>query len=45
MVSINTHGPVGVIGAPFGGYKKGGFGRTMGAGGLLEHYAGQGGCD
>ncbi|GAA2892714.1 aldehyde dehydrogenase family protein [Streptomyces mexicanus] len=34
QVSINTFGsggPVGAIGAPFGGYKHSGFGRSMGA--------------
>jgi aldehyde dehydrogenase (NAD+) len=37
QVYINTYGPAGVIGAPFGGYKKSGFGRTMGADTILEY--------
>ena len=34
---VNTYGPAGVIGAPFGGYKKSGFGRTMAADTILEY--------
>jgi acyl-CoA reductase-like NAD-dependent aldehyde dehydrogenase len=30
QVSVNTMGDGGVIGAPFGGYKHSGFGRSMG---------------
>jgi aldehyde dehydrogenase (NAD+) len=37
QVYVNTYGPAGVIGAPFGGYKKSGFGRTMSAETLLEY--------
>jgi aldehyde dehydrogenase (NAD+) len=37
QVYVNTYGPTGVIGAPFGGYKKSGFGRTMGSDTILEY--------
>ena len=37
QVYVNTYGPAGVIGAPFGGYKHSGFGRTMGADTILEY--------
>jgi aldehyde dehydrogenase (NAD+) len=37
QVSINTLWSGGVIGAPFGGYKKSGFGRTVGADSILEY--------
>jgi aldehyde dehydrogenase (NAD+) len=37
QVSINTTGSRGVIGAPFGGYKHSGFGRTMSAESILEY--------
>jgi aldehyde dehydrogenase (NAD+) len=37
QVYINTYGPAGVIGAPFGGYKKSGFGRTMSPDSVLEY--------
>ncbi len=37
QVSINTTWSGGVIGAPFGGYKSSGFGRTMGAETILEY--------
>ncbi len=37
QVSINSTWSRGVIGAPFGGYKQSGFGRTMGADSVLEY--------
>jgi aldehyde dehydrogenase (NAD+) len=37
QVYVNTTGSRGVIGAPFGGYKHSGFGRTMGADTILEY--------
>jgi aldehyde dehydrogenase (NAD+) len=37
QVSINTLWSGGVIGAPFGGYKSSGFGRTMSAESLLDY--------
>jgi aldehyde dehydrogenase (NAD+) len=37
QVHINTSFPFGVIGAPFGGYKSSGFGRTMGADAVLDY--------
>jgi aldehyde dehydrogenase (NAD+) len=37
QVSINTLWSGGVIGAPFGGYKSSGFGRTVSAESVLEH--------
>jgi acyl-CoA reductase-like NAD-dependent aldehyde dehydrogenase len=37
MVSINTLWSGGVIGAPFGGYKSSGFGRTVSAESILEY--------
>ncbi|HLH67951.1 MAG TPA: aldehyde dehydrogenase family protein [Candidatus Dormibacteraeota bacterium] len=37
QVTINTTGSRGVIGAPFGGYKHSGFGRTMSADSILEY--------
>ncbi|MQA09863.1 MAG: aldehyde dehydrogenase family protein [Pseudonocardiaceae bacterium] len=37
QVSINTFGSAGVIGAPFGGYKHSGFGRTMSAESINEY--------
>jgi aldehyde dehydrogenase (NAD+) len=37
MVSINTLWSGGVIGAPFGGYKHSGFGRTASAESVLEY--------
>jgi acyl-CoA reductase-like NAD-dependent aldehyde dehydrogenase len=37
MVSINTLWSGGVIGAPFGGYKQSGFGRTASAESVLEY--------
>jgi acyl-CoA reductase-like NAD-dependent aldehyde dehydrogenase len=37
QVAINTTGSRGVIGAPFGGYKHSGFGRTMGMETILEY--------
>lgn len=37
QVSINTTWSGGVIGAPFGGYKNSGFGRSMGAETILEY--------
>ncbi len=37
QVSVNAGGAFDAIGAPFGGYKNSGFGRTMGADAVLEH--------
>jgi acyl-CoA reductase-like NAD-dependent aldehyde dehydrogenase len=37
QVTINGFGSRGVIGAPWGGYKHSGFGRTMGADALLDY--------
>ncbi|HTW97885.1 MAG TPA: aldehyde dehydrogenase family protein, partial [Acidimicrobiales bacterium] len=37
QVAINTTFSAGVIGAPFGGYKQSGFGRTMSADSILEY--------
>jgi aldehyde dehydrogenase (NAD+) len=37
QVSINTFGSRGVIGAPWGGYKHSGFGRTMSAESILDY--------
>jgi aldehyde dehydrogenase (NAD+) len=37
QVTINTTGSRGVIGAPFGGYKHSGFGRTMSADSIFEY--------
>jgi aldehyde dehydrogenase (NAD+) len=37
QVSVNAGGPWDAIGAPFGGYKSSGFGRTQGADAVLEH--------
>ena len=37
QVSVNAGGAWDAIGAPFGGYKSSGFGRTMGADAVLEH--------
>ena len=37
QVSVNTGGAWDAIGAPFGGYKSSGFGRTMGTDAVLEH--------
>jgi acyl-CoA reductase-like NAD-dependent aldehyde dehydrogenase len=37
QVSINTLWSGGVIGAPFGGYKSSGFGRTVSAESILDH--------
>jgi acyl-CoA reductase-like NAD-dependent aldehyde dehydrogenase len=37
QVSINTLWSGGVIGAPFGGYKSSGFGRTVSAESVLDH--------
>ncbi|MFZ1994810.1 MAG: aldehyde dehydrogenase family protein [Solirubrobacteraceae bacterium] len=37
QVSINTLWSGGVIGAPFGGYKSSGFGRTVSADSILDH--------
>lgn len=37
QVSVNTSGSSGLIGAPFGGYKSSGFGRTMGADAVADH--------
>ncbi len=34
---INQYGSNGVIGAPFGGYKNSGFGRTNSANAILEY--------
>jgi aldehyde dehydrogenase (NAD+) len=37
QVYINQYGSAGVIGAPFGGYKNSGFGRTNSADAILEY--------
>jgi aldehyde dehydrogenase (NAD+) len=37
QVALNAALGAGVIGGPFGGYKRSGFGRTMGADAVLEH--------
>ncbi|WP_252438538.1 aldehyde dehydrogenase family protein [Pseudonocardia humida] len=37
QVALNSALGAGVIGGPFGGYKRSGFGRTMGADAVLEH--------
>jgi aldehyde dehydrogenase (NAD+) len=37
QVSVNAGGSWDAIGAPFGGYKNSGFGRTMGADAVLDH--------
>jgi aldehyde dehydrogenase (NAD+) len=37
QVSINTLWSGGVIGAPFGGYKSSGFGRTVSADSILDY--------
>ena len=37
QVSINTLWSGGVIGAPFGGYKSSGFGRTVSAESILDY--------
>src|SRR5262249_47970320 len=37
QVYVNTYGFQGVIGAPFGGYKHSGFGRTVGHESILEY--------
>jgi acyl-CoA reductase-like NAD-dependent aldehyde dehydrogenase len=37
QVTINGFGSRGVIGAPWGGYKHSGFGRTMGADAILDY--------
>ncbi|WP_199432280.1 aldehyde dehydrogenase family protein [Qaidamihabitans albus] len=37
QVAVNTSGSFGVIGAPFGGYKNSGYGRTMGADAVREY--------
>jgi aldehyde dehydrogenase (NAD+) len=37
QVSVNAGGAFDAIGAPFGGYKSSGFGRTMGADAVLDH--------
>jgi aldehyde dehydrogenase (NAD+) len=37
QVAVNNALGAGVIGGPFGGYKRSGFGRTMGADAVLEH--------
>jgi acyl-CoA reductase-like NAD-dependent aldehyde dehydrogenase len=37
QVHVNTSFPFTVIGAPFGGYKSSGFGRTMGADAVLDY--------
>jgi len=37
QVSVNAGGAWDAIGAPFGGYKSSGFGRTQGADAVLEH--------
>jgi acyl-CoA reductase-like NAD-dependent aldehyde dehydrogenase len=36
-VTINGFGSRGVIGAPWGGYKHSGFGRTMSADSILDY--------
>ncbi len=42
QVYINRYGLAGVIGAPFGGYKNRGFGRTNSADAILEYTQVQG---
>lgn len=37
QVAVNAALGAGVIGGPFGGYKRSGFGRTMGADSVLDH--------
>ena len=37
QVGVNNAIGAGVIGGPFGGYKRSGFGRTMGADAVLEY--------
>jgi aldehyde dehydrogenase (NAD+) len=37
QVYVNQYGSAGVIGAPFGGYKSSGFGRTGGVDAILEY--------
>ena len=37
QVAVNAALGAGVIGGPFGGYKRSGFGRTMGADAVQEH--------
>jgi aldehyde dehydrogenase (NAD+) len=37
QVALNAALGAGVIGGPFGGYRRSGFGRTMGADAVLEH--------
>ena len=37
QVALNAALGAGVIGGPFGGYKRSGFGRTTGADAVLEH--------
>ena len=37
QVAVNSAGTFDAIGAPFGGYKNSGFGRTMGADAVLDH--------
>jgi aldehyde dehydrogenase (NAD+) len=37
QVVVNAALGAGVIGGPFGGYKRSGFGRTMGADAVLEY--------
>ncbi|PXY22305.1 aldehyde dehydrogenase family protein [Prauserella muralis] len=37
QVAVNTSGSFGVIGAPFGGYKNSGYGRTMGADAVRDY--------
>nr|WP_083474633.1 aldehyde dehydrogenase family protein [Pseudonocardia sp. AL041005-10] len=37
QVAVNAALGAGVIGGPFGGYRRSGFGRTMGADAVLEH--------
>ena len=40
-MAVNAALGAGVIGGPFGGYKRSGFGRTMGADAVLDYTAGQ----
>jgi acyl-CoA reductase-like NAD-dependent aldehyde dehydrogenase len=37
QVAVNAALGAGVIGGPFGGYERSGFGRTVGADAVLEH--------
>jgi aldehyde dehydrogenase (NAD+) len=37
QVTVNTSSSAGLIGAPFGGYKHSGFGRTMGPDAVEDH--------